>query len=139
MSPFQSLRQLSYRTWEWSVRSAQKLTQRVHRGWCRLLGRPVPPAPLITIHTDDVPEFPEANVFYIVGDGGHQWYAVFVCPCGCEETVHLSLLEGDRPRWRITQHENGTITVSPSIWRNRGCKSHFFVRQGQFVWCKNER
>ena len=137
MNPFQSLRQLSYRTREWAVRRTKKLAQRVYRAWYRLLQRPIPPPPVVTIHTDDVPEFPEVRVVYIVGDGSHQWYAVFVCPCGCEETIHLSLLEDERPRWRITQHEDGTITVSPSIWRNRGCRSHFFVRRGQFVWCKN--
>jgi glycyl-tRNA synthetase beta chain len=31
--------------------------------------------------------------------------------------------------------KDGKPTISPSILRLRGCKSHFFIRNGQVLWC----
>ncbi|MDM9644782.1 DUF6527 family protein [Rhizobium sp. S163] len=26
-------------------------------------------------------------------------------------------------------------TLHPSVWRNSGCRSHFWVRRGRIAWC----
>jgi len=108
--------------------------------WRRAVPAPPPPLPppLATVHTDEVPEPPAPGRLYVVGEGGHAWYAVLACPCGCGATVHLSLLDGDRPRWALTEHDDGTATLWPSVWRNRGCRSHFFVRRGRIAWCNGD-
>ncbi|MFX8036043.1 DUF6527 family protein [Acinetobacter baumannii] len=35
----------------------------------------------------------------------------------------------------MTVDESNFPTLSPSIWRSKGCRSHFFVREGLIVWC----
>lgn len=124
--------------WKRAVQRANKLARLLRRTWGRLRGKPVLPPPLTTVHTSEVPECPGVGNLYVVGEGLHRWYAVFSCPCGCGETVHLSLIEGDRPRWRLTEHEDDSVSLSPSVWRNRGCRSHFFVRRGRIQWCAHE-
>lgn len=106
-------------------------------GW-RDKRKDTPLRPLATVHTGEVPEAPADGKIYVVGEAMHQWYVVLACPCGCGETVHLSLLEDDRPRWQLTQHENATVTLFPSVWRSVGCRSHFFVRRGKIQWCQQD-
>lgn len=82
----------------------------------------------------DEPEALQPRVLYLVGE--HEpWVAVFKCPCGCEKGVRLNLLKGHRPRWTVTLNPNGIPTVSPSINRQVGCRSHFFVMDGRVKWC----
>lgn len=106
---------------EWFVRAGH-----------RLLGL-VPPYRRARV--PDVPEAIAANTIYVVGEADHVWFAVFACPCGCADVVQLSLLPKGRPRWRLTAHWTGSVSLSPSIARLRGCRSHFFVRRGRVRWC----
>lgn len=89
-----------------------------------------------------IPEQPDKlseRIIYLIGEGGHLWFAVMLCPCGCGETLHMSLLVDGRPRWELTEHFDGTISLVPSIWRKTGCRSHFWLRHGQIRWCKGEQ
>ena len=91
--------------------------------------------------TETVNEFPdtlEPKCVYLVGEGSVPWFAALLCPCGCGALIRLSLLKDDRPRWRARRHFAGTVTLEPSIWRKKGCGSHFFVRRGQVVWAAND-
>lgn len=83
----------------------------------------------------DIPEHLRARRIYVAGENGHEWAAAMLCPCGCKTTIHLNLLPDVRPRWVCMVHADGTVTLSPSIWRQKGCRSHFFVRRGRVVWC----
>ncbi|MCQ1572731.1 DUF6527 family protein [Neorhizobium galegae] len=58
------------------------------------------------------------------------------CPCGCGDTIELMVLDGARPRWDITVDHSGRPSLHPSVWRNIGCRSHFWVRRGRIQWCK---
>ena len=87
--------------------------------------------------TETIKEFPETlepKRVYLVGDNSVPWFAALLCPCGCGDLIRLSLLKNDRPRWRVTRHFTGTVTLKPSIWRKKGCRSHFFVRRGGIIW-----
>lgn len=85
--------------------------------------------------TEEAPLAAHPNVLYVVGDPEDPWLLTMVCPCGCRETIHLSLLTEDRPCWSLTRSWfRGTPTISPSIWRTHGCRSHFFLRDGRIVW-----
>ena len=88
-----------------------------------------------TVRVDDVPEKALVNVIYLVGEGKFLWFAVFLCPCGCAELIQLNLLADASPQWQVIQNGDGTITLAPSVWRTKGCGSHFFVRRGRIVWC----
>lgn len=89
------------------------------------------------VFCEDPPEILKEGVVYLIGDDGVPWSAAFVCPCGCKERISLSLIPRDRPSWRATVGKNG-ITLYPSIWRKKGCLSHFFIRGGQVLWAKED-
>ncbi|MGE0288414.1 MAG: DUF6527 family protein [Bradyrhizobium sp.] len=58
-----------------------------------------------------------------------------MCPCGCGEVIELNLLQQARPCWNAQEHQNGTVSVTPSVWRRKGCRSHFWLRRGRIDWC----
>lgn len=87
---------------------------------------------------DEVAEVPEplaAKTIYLVGERGHLWHVVMLCPCGCQAALYLSALKDDRPRWEVLLDADGAISLSPSVWRQVGCRSHFFVKRGAIEWC----
>jgi hypothetical protein len=90
------------------------------------------------VRSEELPDKLKKHKLYAIGEGV-PWLAALQCPCGCGEIVQLSLLENDRPRWRLRKEKDGTATLSPSIWRSKGCKSHFFLRNGLIVWCNSGR
>lgn len=87
---------------------------------------------------DDAPERLFPNVLYLIGEHT-AWAAVFLCPCGCQKAIWLNLLRGHRPRWTVLVSNKGVPTISPSVNRRIGCKSHFFLRSGRIVWCQRRR
>jgi hypothetical protein len=84
---------------------------------------------------DEFPDRLEKSKVYLAGEDDHLWGAAMICPCGCGETIELNLLKQARPCWNATEHSDGSVTLSPSVWRQKGCKSHFFVRRGKIDWC----
>lgn len=83
---------------------------------------------------EDLPEDLKNGIVYIVGIKKHPWQAAFICPCGCGVLIQLSLLSNSNPRWKFRLYRKKYISLSPSIWRKVGCKSHFFIRKGNIVW-----
>jgi hypothetical protein len=102
--------------------------------WRWLLRRPTP---LAVLMVEELPDELDAKSLYVVGEGGYRWYAAMLCPCGCGATLHMNLLPESRPRWRLTEHRDGTATLHPSVWRTKDCRSHFFVRRGLIDWCRD--
>lgn len=88
----------------------------------------------IASRVEDTPDILEQGVIYLVGDSPMPWAASFICPCGCGEVITLSLIQTDSPSWRARVLRTGSITLSPSVWRTKGCKSHFFIRKGRVLW-----
>ena len=89
-----------------------------------------------------VEEFPdrlEREKIYLAGEGSNLWGATMLCPCGCGEAIELNLLKQVRPCWRASEHPDGTVSLVPSVWRQKGCRSHFFVRHGRIEWCRERR
>jgi hypothetical protein len=98
-------------------------------------GLGLPPL-LVGVLVEEPPETIETQRVYLVADGHEPWSAGLACPCGCGEFIQLSLLSRDRPHWRAQRHWNGTVTLYPSVWRIKGCRSHFFVTRGQIQWVR---
>ena len=97
--------------------------------------RPVATSSLYHAEThDDEPDQLERYRIYLLGAAGAAWSASLICPCGCGEIIRLSLLPDDRPGWRAEVNAGGLVTLHPSIWRVRGCRSHFFIREGRVLW-----
>ena len=85
-------------------------------------------------NTDDIPDTIEKNTFYLIGEKPHIWCGVLTCPCGCGEKIHLNLLPKGYPSWTYQKHKKGTISIHPSIWRTKGCRSHFFIKYNRIIW-----
>jgi len=90
-------------------------------------------------HTNEVPDDPEINTVYIIGENEHRWKAVFNCPCGCRELIQLNITSEGRPRWDVIENEDQTVTIRPSVNRIRGCCSHFILRNGTVEWAGDGR
>ena len=86
---------------------------------------------------EDLPDTLEPRRLYLVGEQSLPWSAALVCPCGCGATIQLSLVAGDTPSWQATRHFSGSVSLHPSIWRQTGCRSHFFLRRGRVVWSRS--
>ena len=85
---------------------------------------------------EDVPDVIAPRTLYVVGENGHRWYAVFACPCGCGAPIHASLLARSSPHWTLSEHWDGTVSLHPSVWRTKGCRSHFWLKRGRVRWCR---
>ena len=104
------------------------------RLWWRLVERSGLRPGFATLTVDDLPDVLVPERLYLVGDDDCPWSAALLCPCGCEATIQLSLLPDDKPSWRAVRHFSGSVSLRPSVWRTRGCRSHFFLRRGRIVW-----
>lgn len=102
---------------------------------CTALGLKI--AVVQTAYTEDIPEAVEENILYVIGENKSYWCLKMKCPCGCGEEIQLGLLKGN-PKWDFVVHWNGSVSVTPSIWRSKGCLSHFFIRRGKIVWVRNQ-
>jgi hypothetical protein len=87
------------------------------------------------LHVDEFPDSLKSFNVYLAGEGKHIWAAAMICPCGCKEVIELNLLQQARPCWSVQEHKDGSISLAPSIWRQKGCRSHFFLRKGEIEWC----
>ena len=40
------------------------------------------------------------------------------------------------PRWDLRINAGGLPSLNPSVWRQTGCRSHFWLRDGHLEWCE---
>lgn len=73
----------------------------------------------------------------IVGSHDFHKWAYLRCPCGCNSLVTLSLSQTRRPSWRVTIDDRGAPTIHPSIRETDGCYSHYWIKMGEVIWCKD--
>lgn len=103
-------------------------------GW--LWGWLSPSEPLWkSCRVNDLPGQLRRHCVYLVSEDNQVWQVALLCPCGCGDLIQLCALPGSSPTWEVTEHPNGTVTLTPSVWRTTGCRSHFFVRSGRIQWC----
>lgn len=80
---------------------------------------------------------PAKNEIIVVGRKGYCKWAYLNCPCGCNEILNLSLMKSHDPHWTIKIDSLARPTLYPSIWKNDGCKSHFWIKNGKISWCED--
>ena len=93
--------------------------------------------PYFVEFVEDPVDDPLKKVLYIIGTQNEVWQVEMLCPCGCAEKIVLPANEETSPRWTIKVNSTGVPSLSPSVWRSKGCKSHFFLRLGRIKWCEN--
>lgn len=89
------------------------------------------------VRYERVEEFPDnlkPFILYVVGEKQHVWAATMLCPCGCGDVIQLNLLEQVSPHWKARLHPNGSVSLMPSVWRTKGCCSHFWLWDSQIEW-----
>jgi len=106
--------------------------------WLRFYRWLVPPYGTEVVE-EALPKILKRRTLYIVQEDGFQEQAAMMCPCGCTAVLHINLLTDERPCWRVTQHSDATASLHPSVWRQRGCRAHFWFRRGRVEWCKSAR
>jgi len=90
-------------------------------------------------HSEDPPDTLEAGVVYLIGRSDAPWCAAMLCPCGCDADIRLSLIATDSPRWKAKRSSGGSVTIYPSVWRTKGCRSHFYIFKGRVIWARGRR
>jgi len=87
---------------------------------------------------EDLPDSPMRNTVYIIGGREHPFYAAVVCPRKkCRKVIHLGISPESSERWKMTEHNDGTISLSPSVAViDSPCKCHYVFRKGHNVWCE---
>lgn len=101
------------------------------------------PAPSITfkeitdVGSPPANELVQGRVFYrVLRDEKEKW-ALFLCPCGCGAVITLSLQHVHRPHWEVRLSRKRRPSLRPSVWRDIGCLSHFWIEDGRVYWCGN--
>lgn len=75
--------------------------------------------------------------FLVVVHKENLYWTIFRCPCGCDEVISLAMKPPHKPRWSLEVGRESKPTLFPSVWRNAGCMSHFWVRNGRVEWCRD--
>jgi uncharacterized protein DUF6527 len=83
---------------------------------------------------NDVPNKLKPDIIYFIGHEGYYWQAIMICPCGCKKNLQMNLISDHSPYWKYKIEKKNLITLSPSIRRVVGCKSHFFIVKGKLLW-----
>jgi hypothetical protein len=102
----------------------------------RILDRYGPSRRLRVVEDDALPSKMPWRDLVLTNDDGAAWSVGMRCPCRCGDTIELLLIPGANPRWDMQIDELRRPTLSPSVWRTKGCESHFWVRLGRIQWCE---
>ena len=111
-------------TYEWLVWAWSWLASRFRQTYKGRVVEGVYPAHLVP------------RTVYILTEDGEPWEGKFICPCGCRAVLDLNFIEDEPPIWRYSIDGRGFISLHPSVWRQVGCRSHFFIRNGAVIWAR---
>lgn len=105
--------------------------------WLKNLGERLSSRRRLVVHNDDsLPAKMPRRDLVVARDGDEDWAAGMICPCGCGDVLELMLIPEARPSWRLIVDGKKRPSLQPSVWRDTGCRSHFWVRQGRVHWCE---
>ena len=88
------------------------------------------------VASEELPDNLKENTLYLIGEQNEYWMAALMCPCKCNEIIKLNLLPDADPSWKVVVNSDNSPTINPSIWRIKGCRSHFILKRGKIIWCK---
>lgn len=81
------------------------------------------------------PERLRPHTLYVTSGAHGPAFGFLKCPCGCGETLHLRFFGVRHPHWKLRTDTRRIATLTPSVWRQTGCRSHFVLRDGKIHWC----
>lgn len=103
--------------------------------WRAFKERVLPSRRLQQIVGDALPPTLPWRDLVVLNDAEEPWSVAMNCPCGCGQRVELPVLPEVRPRWTLTVDQRNRPTLHPSVAMRDGCRSHFWIRRGQVIWC----
>ncbi|SOF01747.1 hypothetical protein SAMN05446635_9854 [Burkholderia sp. OK233] len=103
--------------------------------WRKLKAAVLPRRRIRIVAGDSLPEKLPRFGLVLARDEDEDWCIGMRCPCGCGQTIELMLLREVKPRWDLVVDVGGYPTLHPSVWRQRGCRSHFWLKDGRVYWC----
>lgn len=104
--------------------------------WRKLLEWLLPARRVQYVQGVTLPAAMPRRALVVVEDDGEQLTAGMRCPCGCNSIIELLLIREIRPSWELSIDLRGRPSLSPSIWRQVGCRAHFWLRDGKVIWCE---
>lgn len=107
----------------------------VPRWWRRTWARISPRRRLRVIEGDSLPDRLPRRDLVLARDGDEDWCVGLRCPCGCGRTIELLVIQEAKPRWDVSIDVKGFPSLQPSVWLQKGCGSHFWLRRGRISWC----
>ncbi|MFN4175538.1 DUF6527 family protein [Phenylobacterium sp.] len=117
----------------WLTKSWQALARSLEAAHRRLRDRLRPD---IRVHmVTERPTQLRPHRLYVTRQADGPAFGFLLCPCGCGETLHLRFFGERRPRWQVRHDARGRASVTPSVWRQAGCRSHFILTSGRVRWC----
>lgn len=90
---------------------------------------------LVIIKGDSLPNKMPICSIVIAIEEDEVWCVGLKCPCGCGYIVELPIINEANPRWDFQINPKNKISLYPSVSLNKGCKSHFWVKEGKIIWC----
>jgi len=108
---------------------------RVARWWRKTWARVAPRRKLRVIAGDSLPPRLPRRDLVLAREETENWCVGLRCPCGCGRAIELLLIPEVEPRWDLTLNARGQPSLTPSVWLNSGCRSHFWVQHGRILWC----
>jgi hypothetical protein len=109
---------------------------KARRWWRKLWARIGPARRLVIVDGDSLPASMPRRDLVLARDDGEDWCVGMRCPCGCADVIELLVIAEAKPRWDVSTDSKGRPSLSPSVWRKTGCRSHFWLRDGCVQWCE---
>lgn len=88
----------------------------------------------IVENVSEVPDEPRRDFFVVRREDKDLW-AIFMCPCDQTHLLRINLSHQKWPFWKCTI-KRGNISLSPSVWLDYGCKSHFWIHESRIYWAE---
>jgi|SRR5664280_605729 len=108
---------------------------KLRKWWRNALARFSPRRQLRVIEGDSLPFLLPWRDLVLARDAGEDWCVGMRCPCGCGYVIELLVIAEGKPRWDVKVDANGAPTLTPSVWLQKGCRSHFWICKGRVHWC----
>jgi hypothetical protein len=112
-----------------------KISMRITRWWRNVTARLGPSRAIRVIESDSLPARMPRRDLVLAREDGEDWCVGMRCPCGCGQVIELLVLAQAKPRWDVAIDVTGRPSLSPSVWLQKGCRSHFWIRHGRVHWC----
>src|SRR5689334_11603178 len=106
------------------------VAKKLRRWWRNVREQFGPYRRLRIIRGDSLPSRIPPRDLILARDGDEDWCVGMHCPCGCGHILELLVVAEAKPRWDVAVDAQGRPTLTPSVWRLQGCRSHFWLRDG---------